>query len=175
MRVRILWPDETMSMQRNQFRCNVIDQRGTVSLLAPAHGLKVIAAALARGADDFAQLMQLARIFDATWADAVSRDLYIFDEHNVDDLAAGFADAVVADDVDGHRAFRVIDGVTRQRSMVPARLGLVVFNIKERRIIQIHNNYDDLDRKGRGRIRAEGRPTNRLFYYELPSEWAIVP
>jgi hypothetical protein len=69
----------------------------------------------------------------------------------------------------------VIDGVTRRHSMEPARLGLVVFNFKEPRIIQIHNNYDDLDRKGRGRIRADGRPTNKLFYYELPAEWAIVP
>ena len=168
------WND-MMQRNRNQFRCNVIDYRGTVSLLAPAHGLKVIAAALARGADDFGQMIQLARAYDAAWADSVNRDLRIFDEHNVHEVAAGFEEAVGAEDGNGHRAFRVIDGMTRQRSMVPARLGLVVFNLKERRIIQIHNNYDDLDRKGRGRIRSEGRPTNTLFYYELPSEWAIVP
>ena len=161
--------------QRNQFRCNVIDHRGTVSLLAPAHGLKVIAAALARGADDVAQLLNLARQFDADWADAVNRDLRVFDELNVDGLDASFEPAVEAEDGEVHGAFRVVDSITRRRSMVPARLGLVVFNLKERRIIQIHNSYDDLDRRGRGRIRSDGRPTNRLFYYELPAEWAIVP
>jgi len=163
------------TMSRNQFRCNVIDDRGTVSFLAPAHGLKVLAAALSHGADDFQQLMQLARPYDAEWADGVRRDLHVFDEHNVDGVATAFEAAVEAGDERTHRTFRVIDGLTRQRSMEPARLGLVVFNFKEHRIIQIHNNYDDLDRKGRGRVRADGRPTNTLFYYELPAEWAIVP
>jgi hypothetical protein len=162
-------------MKRNQFRCNIIDQKGTVSFLAPAHGLKVIAAAIAHGACDFPQVMRLARPYDAEWSDAVRRDLHVFDEHNVNEVVSSFEAVVEAEDEKSHRAFRVIDSVTRRRSMVPARLGLVVFNLKERRIIQIHNNYDDLDRKGRGRIRAEGRPTNKLFYYELPSEWAIVP
>lgn len=162
-------------MPRNQFRCNVIDHRGTVSFLAPAHGLKVIAAALAHGADDVQQLLRVARTFDAAWADGVRRELHVFDEHNVESVGASFEAAVEADDERSHRAFRVIDGVTRRHSMEPARLGLVVFNFKEHRIIQIHNNYDDLDRKGRGRIRADGRPTDKLFYYELPADWALVP
>jgi hypothetical protein len=54
-------------------------------------------------------------------------------------------------------------------------LGLVVFNLKERRIIQIQNNYSNLERRDRGRIRVDGRPTDTLFQYELPVEWSLVP
>jgi hypothetical protein len=59
--------------------------------------------------------------------------------------------------------------------MQPARLGLVVMNLRDRRIIQIQNSYAELDRKGRGRIRANGRPTRTLYHYELPESWRIVP
>jgi hypothetical protein len=52
---------------------------------------------------------------------------------------------------------------------------LVVFNLKERRIIQVQNNYADLRRKDRGRIRVDGEPTDLMFQYELPGEWALLP
>lgn len=160
---------------RRQYRCNVIDERGTVSFVAPPHGLKVLAASIARGSNDFADLMAKARQYDAAWADSVKRDLLIFDEHNVDEVGASFGEAIELRRDDGHHAFRVIDTMTRQRSLEPGGLGLVVFNLKERRIIQIHNSYDDLRRRDRGRVRVDGKPTDRLFHYELPSEWAIVP
>jgi hypothetical protein len=51
----------------------------------------------------------------------------------------------------------------------------VVFNLKERRIIQIQNNYANLERKDRGRIRVDGEPSQMLFQYELPTDWVLVP
>jgi hypothetical protein len=164
-----------IARDRNQYRCNVIDIKGTVSFIAPPHGLKVIAAAIAMGSNTFSQLMAHARTYDAEWAASVHLDLMIFDEHNVEQLGSAFEEAVEEDNDADHRAFRVIDGVTRKRSLVPSGLGLVVFNLKEQRIIQIHNNYADLRRKDRGRVRINGKPTRHLFRYELPSEWAIVP
>lgn len=159
----------------SQFRCNVIDQSGTVSFTAPPHGLKVIAAAISRGARSFSELLQQARTFDAEWVEAVHVDLMVFDEHNVDDVVEPFRQDVESGDSGSHRAFRVIDPSTRRRSLVPSRLGLVVFNLKEQRIIQIHNNYDDLRPRDRGRIRIQGKPTNMLFHYELPPEWTLLP
>jgi hypothetical protein len=52
---------------------------------------------------------------------------------------------------------------------------LVVFNLKERRIIQVQNSYANLERRDRGRIRIDGEPTGMLFQYELPSDWMLVP
>ena len=166
---------DKITRDRNRYRCNVIDAKGTVSFVAPAHGLKVIAAAISMGSRSFSDVIRYARIYDAEWALTVHLDLMIFDEHNVEQLSGTFAPAVASDEDADHRAFRVIDGLTRARSLVPSGLGLVVFNFKECRIIQIHNNYADLRRRDRGRVRVNGKPTSKLFRYELPAEWAIVP
>lgn len=165
----------TTGTDRQQFRCNAIDERGTVSFVAPPHGLKVLAAAIARGAGNVRELIEHARRYDGQWAAALRRDLMIFDEHNVDEIQEPFEDAIGTERDLGHHAFRVMDQLTRHRSLQPGGLGLVVFNMKERRIIQIHNSYDDLRRQGRGRIRVDGEPTGQIFHYELPEEWALVP
>ena len=165
----------TIGRDRNQYRCNVIDFKGTVSFVAPSHGLKVIAASIAVGSGNFSELMRHARVYDAEWASLVHRELMIFDEHNVNCVSSAFEGVVTAGEDADHRAFRIIDELTRKRSLVPSGLGLVVFNLNEQRIIQIHNNYADLRRTDRGRVRVNGKPTSRLFRYELPAEWAIVP
>lgn len=157
------------------FRVNVIDEKGTVSFLAPPHGLKVLAASVSRGGENFQELLIHARPYDADWADSVLRDVLLFDEHNVDELSEPFDEAVESKDDEDHPAFRVMTPSTRKRSLVPGRLGLVVFNLKERRIIQIHNSYDELRRNDRGRIRVAGEPTELMFHYALPDDWALVP
>lgn len=163
------------SRYRNHYRVNVIDERGTVSFLAPPHGLKVLAAAITQGAASGSELIANAHAFDAQWAAEVRSQIMQFDEHNVDAISGPFQEVIAEGDRTGHPAFRVMDTETRQRSLVPGRLGLVVFNLKERRIIQIQNNYANLERRDRGRIRVGGKPTNILFQYELPGEWALVP
>lgn len=165
----------TTATDKQQFRCNAIDHKGTVSFVAPPHGLKVLAAAISRGAESVSDLIAQARRYDEEWAVALHRDLMIFDEYNVDDIQEPFEDAIGEETDLGHRAFRVMDQMTRQRSLKPGGLGLVVFNMKERRIIQIQNSYDDLRRRDRGRVRVDGEPTERIFHYELPEEWALVP
>lgn len=160
---------------RNHFRVNVIDHKGTVSFLAPPHGLKVLAAAITQGAMDGGQLLAFAHAYDAEWAMNTRMQIMRFDEHNVGDVADDYQTAIAASDRAQHPAFRVLNAETRSRSLQPARLGLVVFNLKERRIIQVQNNYADLRRKDRGRIRVHGEPVDLLFHYELPQEWAIVP
>lgn len=157
------------------YRVNVIDERGTVSFVAPAHGLKVLAASVSHGSQNFRELLVQARPYDAQWVESVLRDVLMFDEHNVDQLSEPFDVAVESGDDAEHPAFRVMTAATRKRSLVPGRLGLIVFNLKEQRIIQIHNSYDELRRSDRGRIRVAGVPTELLFHYALPADWAIVP
>jgi hypothetical protein len=55
------------------------------------------------------------------------------------------------------------------------KAGLVLFNLKERRIIQVFNTYDNVRRQDRGRIHKGGEPTGKLYHYRLPMDWQIVP
>ncbi|MGB3329761.1 MAG: hypothetical protein WBA46_12450, partial [Thermomicrobiales bacterium] len=158
----------------NLFRFNVIDQRGVSSFVGPAHALKVIAAACSQGAESLQSVLKVADEYDAEWARDVRLGLHRFDEHNIDSLSAGFARVGERDSEEAFHPFRVLDATTRQRSMQPASLGLVVFNLKERRIIQIQNRYSELMRNDRGRVRRNGLPTRQLFSYSLSDAWSIV-
>jgi hypothetical protein len=71
--------------------------------------------------------------------------------------------------------FRVVDDQSRGLSLKPAATGVILFNLKARRIIQIQNSYAEVQRVDRGRIRQNGRPTRMYYYYSLPEEWRIVP
>jgi hypothetical protein len=159
----------------SMFRFNVIDESGSVSFVGPAHGLKVIAAACAKGPASFTDFIDDAKRYDPEWIEEVRIGLMVFDEHNIDGLSESYEPVVTSEDDEDHRAFRIVDAQTRARSMVPARLGLVVVNLPEQRIIQIQNSYAELHRKGRGRIRSRGLPTQSIFHYELPEAWSIVP
>lgn len=162
-------------MTTSVFRFNVVDEAGSVSFVGPAHGLKVLAAACSKGPRSVTDLLDQARRYDPDWIDQVRIGLRVFDEHNVDGLERDYEHHVTDEaDVD-HRAFRIVDATTRSRSMRPARLGLVVVNLNDQRIIQIQNSYAELRRKGRGRIREHGLPTRSIFHYELPEAWSIVP
>lgn len=159
----------------NLFRFNVVDRRGVASFVGPAHALKIIAAACSRGADSVLTLLDIAVDYDADWATDVKAGLHKFDEHNVTELSPAFKHVGIPDHGLALHPFRVLNAETRQRSMQPARLGLVVVNLKERRIIQIQNNYAELMRTDRGRIRRNGRPTQRVYAYDLPDAWNILP
>jgi hypothetical protein len=166
---------ENLPARSHCFRVNVLDSRGTLSFLAPPHGLKVLAASIARGARDSGELLSFSQTYDADWAAQTRMEIMRFDEHNVDMVAEPYKSAILEADGSDHPAFRVMDPETRKRSLVPGVLGLVVFNLKERRIIQVQNNYADLRRSDRGRIRVDGEPIDMLFHYELPGEWALLP
>ncbi len=158
-----------------RFRITIIDREGTVSFLGPGHALKVLAAACSRGADDYRGVMKLAADYDASWTTEVRHGLCVFDEHNTPRSTEAFTALLRRSDEEALLPFRVLDSETRQRSMEPSKSGLVLFNLKEKRIVQIQNSYAELRRQGRGRIRADGRPTRSLFYYRLPDTWQLVP
>lgn len=162
-------------MTSDLFRFNLVDHTGAVSVVGPPHGLKVLAAGCSHGPESLAALLNAAQLYDAAWIERVRHGLMVFNEHNVDTLSPRFVELVQSEDDHGHPPFRIFDAMTRARSMVPASLGLVIVNLKTQRIIQIHNRYAELNRKGRGRIRAGGKPTRSLFHYELPEAWSIVP
>jgi len=71
--------------------------------------------------------------------------------------------------------FQVVDEVTRHQSLEPVTIGLVIFNLPAKRIIQIQNTLGVLQRSDRGRYFENGEPTERLYFYRLPDDWAMVP
>ncbi|MFL5731967.1 MAG: hypothetical protein ACJ78Q_02100 [Chloroflexia bacterium] len=160
-------------------RYTVIDPAGTVSFVAPCTALKALVAACSKAPSDLESLLSATERYDNELKDYVLNGLSIFDEHNSNGSYDQIHSALdYADEQRSHHsvpAFRVVDETTRQASLEPVKAGLVLFNLKARRIIQVHNTYADVKRRDRGRIHEGGVPTRRLYHYELPREWEIVP
>lgn len=156
-------------------RFTVVDGGGTVSFVGPCHALKMFAAACSRRPRDHRELLELTAEYDARLSGSVLAGLAVFDEHNLPGNVDAIRARLNANGAEDAPPFRVLDEVTRRLSLDPVRAGLVVFNLPARRIVQVQNSYADLDRQGRGRIRRDGRPTRRLYHYELPADWSIVP
>jgi len=164
---------------RDQFvssiRFTIVDSAGALSFVAPAHALKMFAAACSRQPTDHRDLMTKTADYDAQLANMVLAGLHVFDEHNTANELTQSAQAIARGGTESPAPFRVYNEITRRRSMEPARAGLVVINLLAKRIVQVQNSYADLQRRDRGRLRRNGRPVRALYHYELPPDWSIVP
>jgi len=161
-------------------RFTVIAPEGTVSFVAPCNALKALVAACSRvSPTSLESLLSASTRYDNELKDNVLNSLAMFDEHNSNGSYAHIHNMIdYADEQRSHHqipTFRVVDETTRNASLQPVKAGLVLFNLKARRIIQVHNTYADVKRRDRGRIHEGGRPTRRLYHYELPLDWEIVP
>lgn len=160
-------------------RFTVIDNAGTVSFVAPCNALKALVAACSKAPPDLQSLLSISSRYDTELKDYVLNGLSIFDEHNNRGNCEQIHSAIDYNEEQRseHRipAFRVVDETTRKASLEPVKAGLVLFNLKDRRIVQVQNTYDSVKRRDRGRVHRGGEPTDRLYHYSLPSEWQIVP
>lgn len=154
-------------------RFTVVDSRGTLSFVAPAHLMKAFAAGCADGAGDSSDLLMAASACDQQEVDRIRRELRVFDEHHTSDQSENLETWLSHESA--RRPFRVLDHTSRQVSLRPEGSGLVVFNLVRQRIVQVQNSFGELRRRDRGRIRLNGQPTRRLYRYELPAEWRILP
>lgn len=156
-------------------RYTIIGADGTVSFVAPCQGLKALVAACAQDTARTAEeLLTAAGEYNTDLRDRTLSALRVFDEHNTPgDYAA--IQAALRDRAQQAESpvFRVVDEVTTQASLAPVKAGLVLFNLKERRIIQIQNTYAEIQREDRGRVRKNGRVTGRYYTYRLPPGWGI--
>jgi hypothetical protein len=156
-------------------RFTLIDSSGVISFRGPGHGLKMLAAACSLGARSHKEVLDQLESLDRALADSVRNGLSLFDEHCIrgepDTVDRWIAEHGALSD----RPFRVLNPAMRRASLAPERLGIVIFNLTERRIVQVQNNYGVLLRSDRGRIRMDNRPTGRFYRYDLPNEWTIVP
>jgi hypothetical protein len=156
-------------------RFTVVDVLGKVSFVAPCNVLEALVAACARQPRTLEALLKHAEPFAPGLYDRVSSGLAVFDEHNSrHNLRAihGALDYFSARDLP---VFRVLDPRTQEAALQPVRAGVVIFNLVEKRIVQIQNTYNQIRRKGRIRVLDASLRPSRVQSYELPADWALVP
>ncbi len=156
-------------------RLTVVDEKGTVSFLGPGHAIKMLTAACSRNPHTVEELLDLAAPYDGDFVASVQAGLAVFDEHNTPENPAAFHAVAQAVSPDRLPPFRVVDELTRTLSLQPVGVGLVLYNLAARRIVQLVNRYGELLRQDRGRIRRGGEPTRLLYSYRLPDDWRILP
>ncbi len=172
------WSLRPPDRRRFAMRYTIVDSQGSVSFVAPCHGLKALTAACAAVAPTTAEaLLTAAGDYDSEIRDTILNGLRVFDEHNVPGDYAAIHAALAAPPgaTPEFPVFRVVDEVTREASLAPVKAGLVLFNLKQKRIVQLQNTYADVLREDRGRVRRNGRVTGRFYTYRLPPDWHILP
>ena len=156
-------------------RYTVIDRNGKITFVGPCLALEALVAGCARQPETLTELLDATTPFDKSLREFVLSGLAVFDEHNsavnLRNIHAALDFCTPAD----LPVFRVLDDRTLQASLGPVKAGVVVFNLIEKRIVQIQNTYNEIRRKGRVRIIENGQPTNRVRRYELPPDWSLVP
>jgi hypothetical protein len=156
-------------------RFTIVDAEGTVSFAGPPHGLKALAAGCSSGASDHRALLECLATYDAKLAESVLNGLAVFDEHVIAGNKESIEHWLSDRDQATKHPLRVVDFATRQLSLEPCRLGVVLFNLTAQRIVQLQNSYAELQRHDRGRLRIDGKPVNRYYSYRLPGSWVILP
>ncbi|MCL5960507.1 MAG: hypothetical protein M1358_14570 [Chloroflexi bacterium] len=159
----------------NLMRYTVVAPAGTVSFVADCHALSALVAACAEGARALDELLELAERYDRRLREFVTSGLAVFDEHNAGDNYSAIHQAIKFLKPHELPVFRVVDDVTRQASLESVKAGVIVFNLSERRIVQIQNTYAEIRRRGKVRLHDGQKLTNRVYAYELPAEWSLVP
>ncbi len=159
----------------NLVRITIVDMAGGLSFVAEAESLTAFAAACSRNPLSAGDLLAGADSYYGGLRDRVMNGLAIFDERNV----PGCYDAIhqAFDFCQPHELppFRVVDSRTREVSLRPVKTGVVLFNLTQKRIVQLQNSYREITRTGRAPIFDGAAHTGRMFTYRLPRDWAIVP
>jgi hypothetical protein len=156
-------------------RITIADPDSTVSFLSPGHAIKMFVAACSHNVATIGDLLQLASQLDQRLIAEVRNGLLRFDEHNVEDDVQAFESVMREMPPNRLPPFRVYGPKLRNASLDPGRLGLIVFNLRSKRIVQVQNHYGEIVRADRGRVRVAGEPVRRLYRYELSTDWALLP
>lgn len=159
----------------NVMRFTIVDARGTVSFVAPCEALAALVAACADNPASHQELLERAGRFSPPLEGYVLSGLAVFDEHNADGVYDAVRGAVRHMAPHEMPPFRVVDDVTRQASLEPVKAGLVLFNLLDRRIVQVQNSFGEVRRRGRLRVQGGHRGNGEIHRYELPPSWDIVP
>jgi hypothetical protein len=159
----------------NLLRFTLIDGSGGISFVADADVLPALLRGCQHEPSTSAELLHLAESYYHGIEDRVLNGLAMFDERNVPGSYEAVHQALAFCAPHQQPPFRIVDDVTRDASLQPVKAGAILFNLTRKRIVQLQNTYREITRAGRGRIFDGERLTRRIFNYELPSQWRLVP
>ena len=159
----------------NLLRITIIGADGGISFVADAEALPALVAACSRNPLTAGELLTVAEANYGGLRDRVLNGLAIFDERNVEGNAGAIHQAFAFCAPHELPPFRVVDETTREQSLRPVKAGAVLFNLRQKRIVQIQNTYREITRTGRAPVFDGEAHTGRMFTYRLPREWSIVP
>lgn len=156
-------------------RFTVIDPNTRVSFVAPCPVLDALVAACAQQPRTLVELLDAATPYAPELKERVLSGLAVFDEHNSPDNLERIHAAFRYCRPEEVPVFRILDEATRDMSLRPVRAGIVLFNLREKRIVQLQNTYSEIKRKGRIRVARPLSSIERVHRYELPPDWSLVP
>lgn len=159
----------------NLMRYTVIDRRGGVSFIAHGDALPAFVKACSFYPQTIEDLLDLTSAFYASLREYVLSGLAVFDEHNLEGHWDSIHTQLIVSPKYQQPVFRTVDDITREASLRPVGAGAVLFNLPERRVVQLANTYRELKREGRARVFDGDEWTSEVFPYRLPSDWALVP
>jgi hypothetical protein len=159
----------------NLMRMTLIDEDGGVSFVAHGEALPALLRACAAGANDIDGLLHQAEPYYHGLHEHITNGLAMFDERNLPGHYEAIHQALDKARPEESPLFRIVDEVTREASLRPVKAGAIIFNLIDRRIVQLQNAYQEIRRTGRGRVFDGERLTNDTFTYNLPKDWALVP
>lgn len=162
----------------SQMRYTIVHDNGGVSFVGDEFMLPALVAACSTNPRTFESLLDAAHEFDRRPRDHVRAALAVFDEHNIPGRYEAIHRTLAEREPCEVPPFRIVDERTRQASLQPVKAGLVIFNLKDRRIIQMQNRSSvtsDVERSGKTHHHNGLGWTQRTHRYELPEGWSIVP
>ena len=156
-------------------RITGVDSQGTGSFVAHSSAVVALTAACAANPETLSDLLEHSKKYDRGLRDLVLNGLAVFDEHNLPSDTRAIHTQLKTMTPRETPVFRVLDELTRETSLQPVRAGVVLFNLPRKRIVQISNTEEPLARSGAVNYHNGKFLSIRVFDYELPPEWSIVP
>ena len=162
-------------MHMHDMRFTIVDPAGAISFVGDGFLMLPLVAACALNPRSLAEMMARVDQIDRRLRDRILSGLRIFDEHNVEGDYRAIHRALQSSSDADEPVFRVVDDLTRQRSLEPTKTGLLIFNLKDHRIVQVLNHFYAVERSGEVHLHNGERYSRRTVAYQLPETWSIVP
>jgi len=156
-------------------RFTIVDPRGTISFVGDGFLMLPLVAACASNPRSLGEMLARVDQIDRRLRDRILNGLAVFDEHNVEGNYEAIRRSLAEQNGHQEPVFRVVDDVTRQRSLEPTHTGLIIFNLKDHRIVQVLNHFYAVERSGEVHLHNGERYSRRTISYQLPETWSIVP
>ena len=156
-------------------RFTIVDASGTISFVGDGFLMLPLVAACASNPGSLVEMLARVDQIDRRLRNRILAGLLIFDEHNVAGNYSAIHRALEEPLGTDEPVFRVVDDMTRQRSLQPTKTGLIIFNLKDRRIVEMLNHFYAVERSGEVHLHNGDRYSRRTVAYSLPESWTIVP